>query len=308
MASKIAETVKTLRFSQIALILALPAGLAYYAAFLLLMVNGIGIGTTISEALSVASEHPGIFGLAYLLQGLSFLVWALIPVAFARKFQEYAPGVAPLVTLAGGFGFVWRALSDLAKAGSMEYLGQVYAMGDLNDRIFVAHFANWTQLWTFGALWEFLSNGLALGIFPLLAGLLFAVAQQDAQDWRPKLGWGITIGGGVVTLSLLGTTFFYVTGVANIISRLTALPSALVLGLAPVVLGGLAWLSDREAKSPNQPEVSQLGTRPLTAPATRRIPTPPQAKVSSNGGPETTTTKPEEAAVTSDLSAETGQA
>ena len=55
--------------------------------------------------------------------------------------------------IAGGFGFAWRAMTDFARAGSIEYFGRLYASNDPTMRALAERLAAWTQLWTFGAVW-----------------------------------------------------------------------------------------------------------------------------------------------------------
>lgn len=230
----------TIRFSQLALVAAIIALLLYYGAFAILFANGVTVNISLQAALELASRFRGLFGLSYLMQGLAFLLWALVAVAWGQVFRRYAPGVALLAAVVGAAGFVWRALSDLARAGSMEYLGQLYGVENSTGQLFAEFMGAWTQLWTFGAIWELLSNALALGAFLCLAGLLLVAGQARV------LGWIMTFLGGVVGLSFLASAVYYILGVSAGLLYISA-PGTAAVAIGPLVLVLLAWLADRTA-------------------------------------------------------------
>ncbi len=225
---------KEARFTRIVFFTTLAGIAAYAGSLIVFLANNVRLDTTVNDALIVSGARPGVFGSAYLLQGLAFLLWALVPVSVSQRFREDAPGISQLTAIVGGFGFVWRALADLAKAGSMEFLGQVYRTGDASLQLFAEQLATWAQLWTFGAVWELLGNGIAFGIFTLLTGLLLL-----ATD-RRILGWTVFSFGVLIASSWIGTATFYVLGLRAGLQWIGA-PGYVTLVIAPLWLGWLAW-------------------------------------------------------------------
>ncbi|MBI5828003.1 MAG: hypothetical protein HZB20_00305, partial [Chloroflexi bacterium] len=184
------------------------------------------------------AQRPGLWGIGYLLQALAFLLWALVPVSVGLSYKTAAPGLSQLAMVVGGFGFAWRALADFARAGSMEFLGQLYTSSDPAARAVAEQLAAWAQLWTFGAVWEIAGNGLAFGVFLALAGLILVAAR------RRNLGWAVTFLGGLAAISLIGTAFYYVAGIRTALD-IISLPGIIALAAAPLWLAWLAWMADR---------------------------------------------------------------
>lgn len=214
-------------------------GVASYAGSLaVFLLNSIGLDTTVREALFIAGARPGLFGIAYLLQGMAFLLWALVPISVGQRYREHAPGFSQLAAIAGSFGFIWRAVAEFAKAGSMEFLGQVYRTGDPTLQLFAEQLATWTQLWTFGAIWELVGNGFALGVFTAIAGLLFVAAG------RSSLGGITTFVGSVIAISWIGTAVYYLLGLRAGLQWIGA-PGYATLVIAPVWLAWIAWYVQR---------------------------------------------------------------
>lgn len=230
----------SLRFSRIVFIASITASIAYIASYVLWINAGVTLSISIRASLMLAAQRPGLWGIGYLLQAVAFILWALAPAAISHKFRAAAPGLSQVVVIVGGFGFAWRALTDFARAGSMEYLGQMWASNDPLLRALAEQMAAWTQLWTFGAVWEFMGNGLAFGAFPFVVGLLLVAAGQR------YLGWGIALIGGLSAISFFGTAVYYISGIrAGIDVILT--PGIVVLVAAPLWLAWFAWLADRRA-------------------------------------------------------------
>jgi hypothetical protein len=229
----------SLKFSRIVFVASIAASIAYIASYALWINAGVTLSISIHATLQMAAERPGLWGIGYLLQAVAFILWALAPVAIGNKFRATAPGLSQFVVVVGGFGFAWRALTDFARAGSMEYLGQMYASNDPLLRALAEQMAAWTQLWTFGAVWEFMGNGLAFGAFPFVVGLLFVAARKR------NLGWGIALLGGLAAISFVGTAIYYLTGIRAGIDLILT-PGIIALVTAPLWLAWFAWLADRE--------------------------------------------------------------
>lgn len=229
----------SLRFSRIVFVASIVAAAAYVAAYALWLSAGATLSISVRASLQLAVERPGLWGIGYLLQAFAFLLWALVPVAVGQAFRSHAPGVSQLAAVVGVFGFAWRALADFARAGSMEYLGQLYAAGDPPLRAAAERAAAWAQLWTFGGVWEIFSNGLAFGVFAFLTGLLLVASK------RRNLGWGVSLLGGLAAISLIGTAVYYVLGL-RIALNVISLPGLAALAAAPLWLGWFAWLADRQ--------------------------------------------------------------
>ncbi|MBM4422936.1 MAG: hypothetical protein FJ030_06025 [Chloroflexi bacterium] len=230
----------SLRFSRIVFIASFAAAATNIASYALWINAGVTLSISIRASLMLAADHPGLWGVGYLLQAFAFILWALIPFAIGNKFRGLAPGLSQLVVVVGGFGFAWRALTDFARAGSIEYLGQMYASNDPLLRALAEQMAAWTQLWTFGAVWEFMGNGLAFGAFPLIVGLLFVAARKRA------LGWTVALLGGLSMLSFVGTAFYYISGIRSGIDLILT-PGIVAIAAAPLWLALFAWLADRES-------------------------------------------------------------
>jgi hypothetical protein len=228
----------SLKFSRIVFIAAIVAGVLYFASYTLWLSGGVTLSISTRAALQLAAERPGLWGLGFLLQAFACLLWALVPVAIGGHFRDRAPGLSQLTLLVGGFGFAWRALADFARAGSMEYLGQLYATNDPTARAIAEQMASWAQLWTFGGVWELVSNGLAFGGFAFLVGLLLAAAR------RRNLGWTIALLGGIAAISLIGTAIYYIAGIRTALNVIS-LPGLIALAAAPLWLAWFAWLADR---------------------------------------------------------------
>jgi hypothetical protein len=228
----------SLRYSRIVLIAAILAALSFAGTYVLWFTSGVTLSISIRATLEMAAQRPGLFGLGYLMQALAFILWGLLPGAISQKYRPAAPGLAQLVSVVGGFGFAWRALTDFARAGSIEYLGQLFASADPALKTLAEQMAAWAQLWTFGAVWEFMGNGLALGIFPFVVGLLLVAAR------RRTLGWIVTLLGGLAALSFVGSAVYYVAGIRTGLD-LVVLPGLATLGAAPFWLAWFAWLCDR---------------------------------------------------------------
>jgi hypothetical protein len=160
----------SLRFSRIVLVAAILAALTYLATFVLWFSAGATLSITVRATLELATQRPGLWGLGYILQAFAFILWILVPFSISQKYRAAAPGISQLAVIMGGFGFAWRALTDFARAGSIEYLGQLYASSDPAMRIMAEQMASWTQLWTFGAVWEFMGNAPWAGYWPCSAG------------------------------------------------------------------------------------------------------------------------------------------
>ena len=229
----------SLKFTRIVFIASIVAAVAYIASYTLWLTAGVTLSITTREALELAVARPGLWGIGYLLQAFAFLLWALVPVAVGQSYRANAPGIGQLAIIVGGFGFAWRALADFARAGSMEYLGQLYASNDPAVRVMTENFATWAQLWTFGAVWEIVGNGMALGAFPFLAGLLIVTSR------RRNLGWAVALIGGLAAISLVGTAIYYVAGIRTALN-IISLPGLVALATAPLWLAWFAWLADRQ--------------------------------------------------------------
>lgn len=232
----------SLRYSRIVLVAAILAALCFVATYALWFSAGVTLSISIRATLELAAQRPGLFGLGYLLQAFAFILWGLIPSGMSQKYKTVAPGLAQLVGAVGGFGFAWRALTDFARAGSIEYLGQLFASSDPALKTMAEQFAAWAQLWTFGAVWEFIGNGLAFGIFPFVVGLLLVAAH------RRNLGWVVALVGGLSALSFVGSAIYYVAGIRTGIEYIL-IPGLVTLGAAPLWLAWFAWMNDREAMS-----------------------------------------------------------
>jgi hypothetical protein len=166
-------------------------------------------------------------------------MWALVPQSMSQKYRNAAPGLSQFVGLVGGFGFAWRALTDFARAGSIEYLGQLYASTDPALKTLAEQIAAWSQLWTFGAVWEFMGNGLAFGVFPFVVGLMLVAAK------RRNLGWAVALLGGLAGLSFIGSAIYYVAGIRTGLDFIV-IPGLVAAGSAPFWLTWFAWLADRD--------------------------------------------------------------
>lgn len=228
----------SLRFSRIAFVSSILAVAAYIAAYALWLSAGVTLSISIHASLVLAAQRPGLWGIGYLLQALAFLLWALVPVSVGQSYKAAAPGLSQLAMVVGGFGFAWRAVADFARAGSMEFLGQLYTSSDPAARAVAEQLAAWAQLWTFGAVWEIVGNGLAFGVFLALAGLILVAAR------RRNLGWVVTFLGGLAAISLIGTAFYYVAGIRTALD-IISLPGIIALAAAPLWLAWLAWMADR---------------------------------------------------------------
>lgn len=230
----------SLRFSRIVFLTSIAAAIAFTAAYILWFTAGVTLSISIRASLLIAAQRPGLWGIGYLLQAFAFILWGLVPVAIGQKYRNVAPGLSQLVVVVGGFGFAWRALTDFARAGSMEYLGQLYAADDSAIRALAEQMATWAQLWTFGAVWEFVGNGLALGAFPFVAGLLLVAAR------RQTLGWGIALAGGLAAISFVGSAIYYLAGIRTGLP-LIIIPGLVSLATTPLWLTWLAWAADRDS-------------------------------------------------------------
>ena len=237
----------SLRFSRIVLIAAVLAALSFLGTYALWLSAGVTLSISIPATLELAAQRPGLFGLGYLLQAFAFILWGLLPSAISQKYRSAAPGLAQLVGIVGGFGFAWRALTDFARAGSIEYLGQLFASTDPALKTLAEQMAAWSQLWTFGAVWEFMGNGLAFGAFPFIVGLLLVAAH-----WRNR-GWAVALAGGLAALSFVGSAIYYVAGIRTGLDMIV-IPGLAALGTAPLWLAWFAWLADREPREPQSRE------------------------------------------------------
>lgn len=232
----------SLRFSRIVFIASIAAAAAFTAAYILWFTGGITLSISIPGSLRLATQRPGLWGIGYLLQAFAFILWGLVPVATGQKFRAIAPGLSQLAVIVGGFGFAWRALTDFARAGSMEYLGQLYTANDPALRALAEQMAYWAQLWTFGAVWELMGNGLAFGAFPFVTGLLLVAAR------RRYLGWSVALAGGLATISFVGSAIYYLAGIRTGLPVIIV-PGLAVLATAPLWLAWFAWVADRDASS-----------------------------------------------------------
>jgi hypothetical protein len=228
-----------LRFSRIVFVAALLAAACFAAAYGLWFSAGATLSISIRASLELAAQRPGVWGIGYLLQAFAFILWSLVPFALGHKFRATAPGLSLFAIIVGGFGFAWRALTEFARAGSMEYLGQLYAAPDPALKTLAEQMAVWTQLWTFGGVWELIGNGLAFGTFPFVVGLLLVAAK------RRYLGWAVALLGGLATLSFFGAAIYYVARVSTGLEVIVA-PGIVSLMLAPLWLAALARLADHE--------------------------------------------------------------
>jgi len=228
----------SLKFSRIVFIASVIAAIAYVASYTLWLSGGVTLSISTRAALQLAAERPGLWGIGFLLQAFAALLWALVPVAVGQHFRDRAPGLSQLAILVGSFGFAWRALADFARAGSMEYLGQLYATNDPTARAIAEQMAAWAQLWTFGGVWELMGNGLAFGGFAFLVGLLLVAAR------RRNLGWTIALIGGIAAISLIGTAIYYIAGIRTALNVIS-LPGLVALATAPLWLAWLAWMVDQ---------------------------------------------------------------
>jgi hypothetical protein len=229
----------SLRFSRIVLVAATLAALTYLATFVLWFSAGATLSITVRATLELATQRPGLWGIGYILQAFAFILWILVPFSISQKYRAAAPGISQLAVIVGGFGFAWRALTDFARAGSIEYLGQLYASSDPAMRIMAEQMASWTQLWTFGAVWEFMGNGIAFGIFPFTIGLILVAARQRT------LGWILALLGGLAGLSFIGGAVYYVAGIRTGLN-IILVPGFLALATGPLWLLWFAWLGDRD--------------------------------------------------------------
>lgn len=229
----------SLRYSRIALIASIFAALSFLSAYALWFSAGVTLSISIRATLELATQRPGLFGIGYLLQAVAFILWALVPQSMGQKYRHAAPGLSQFVGLVGGFGFAWRALTDFARAGSIEYLGQLYAATDPALKTLAEQIAAWAQLWTFGAVWEFMGNGLAFGVFPFVVGLMLVAAK------RRNLGWAIALLGGLAALSFIGSAIYYVAGI-RIGLNFIVIPGLIAAGTSPLWLVWFAWLADRD--------------------------------------------------------------
>ena len=228
----------SLKFSRIVFIAAVAAAVPYLASYALWFSAGATLNISIRAALQLAAERPGLWGIGFLLQALACLLWALVPFAVGQRFRSNAAGLSQLTIIVGGFGFAWRALADFARAGSMEFLGQLYASTDPATRILVEHMATWAQIWVFGGVWELVSNGLAFGGLAFLVGLLLVASR------RRHLGWAVAFIGGIVSLSLIGTAIYFIAGIRTALNVIL-MPGLVALSTAPLWLAWFAWLADQ---------------------------------------------------------------
>jgi hypothetical protein len=229
----------SLRFSRIVLVAAILAALSFLATYVLWFSAGATLSITIRATLELATQRPGLWGLGYILQAFAFIFWILIPFSVSQKYSTAAPALSQLAVIVGGFGFAWRALTDFARAGSVEYLGQMYASSDPAIRTIAEQMASWTQLWTFGAVWEFVGNGIAFGVFPFLVGLILVAAKQR------NLGWVVALLGGLGGLSFIGGAVYYIAGIRTGLN-IILVPGFIALAAAPLWLAWFAWMGDRE--------------------------------------------------------------
>ena len=229
----------SLRFSRIVFISALLAAAAFAASYGLWLSAGATLSISIRATLELAAARPGLWGIGYLLQAFAFSLWGLAPFSISNKFRNTAPGLSQFVVIVGGFGFAWRALTDFARAGSLEFLGQLYAANDPALKTLAEQMAAWTQLWTFGGVWELVGNGLAFGAFPFTVGLLLVAAR------RRNLGWAVALLGGFSTLSYFGSAIYYVAGIRTGLDVIL-IPGLLALATAPLWLIWFARLADRD--------------------------------------------------------------
>ncbi len=229
----------SLRFSRIVFLASLAAAASFTAAYILWFTAGVTLSISIRASLLLATQRPGLWGIGYLLQAFAFILWGLAPVAIGQKFRSLAPGLSQLVVIVGGFGFAWRALTDFARAGSMEYLGQLYTASDPAIRTLAEQMAAWAQLWTFGAVWEFVGNGLAFGAFPFVVGLLLVAAR------RRTLGWSIALLGGLSALSFVGSAIYYLAGIHAGLPVIVV-PGLVALATSPLWITWFTWLADRD--------------------------------------------------------------
>jgi hypothetical protein len=165
------------------------------------------------------------------------MLWALAPIAIGQKYRDSAPGLSQLTIIAGSFGFAWRTMTDFARAGSIEYFGHLYATNDPVTQALAERLTTWTQLWTFGAVWEYAGDSIAFGLFAFLVGLLIVSTHKN-------YGWIVTLCGGLAALSLIGTSVYYIAGIRtglNIIS----IPGFIAIFTAPIWIAWFAWLADR---------------------------------------------------------------
>ena len=229
----------SLRFSRIVLIASIVASIIFITSYALWLSAGATLNISIKAALELAARRPGLWGIGYFLQAFAFLLWALVPVAVSQKFRTSAPGLSQLTLIIGGFGFAWRALAEFARAGSMEYLGQLYAVNDPASQVFAQQMAAWSQLWTFGAVWEIVGNGLAFGAFVFLVGLMLVASH------RKNIGWAVALLGGFAALSLIGTAIYYIAGIRTLLN-IISLPGLVAIFTAPLWLVALAWAADKD--------------------------------------------------------------
>ncbi len=229
----------SLRFSRIVFVAALLGSLSFIATYVLWFSAGATLSISIRATLELAAQRPGLWGIGYLLQAFAFILWVLVPFTISQKYRAVAPGLSQFAVIVGGFGFAWRALTDFARAGSIEYLGQLYTSTDPAIRTLAEQIAAWAQLWTFGAVWEFMGNGLAFGIFPFAIGLMLVAAR------RRTLGWIIALLGGLAGLSFIGSAVYYIAGIRTGLN-LILIPGFVGLMTAPLWLIWFAWLSDKD--------------------------------------------------------------
>jgi hypothetical protein len=237
-----------LHFSRIVFFSSILAAIAYIASYILWFNSGITLNISIKSTLELAAQRPGLWGIGYFLQATAFLLWALTPIEIGQKYRNSAPGLSQLTLIAGSFGFAWRAMTDFARAGSIEYFGQLYASNDPTMRSLAERLAAWTQLWTFGAVWEIIGNSIAFGVFAFLVGLLIVSRHKN-------YGWAVTLLGGLAALSLIGTSVYYIVGIRtglNIIS----IPGFIAIFTAPLWIAWFAWLADRNDENPKREEMA----------------------------------------------------
>jgi hypothetical protein len=226
-----------LHFSRIVFYASILAAIAYVGAYALWYSAGITLDISIKSTLALAAQRPGLWGIGYFLQATAFLLWALAPIEIGQKYRDSAPGLSQLTMIAGSFGFAWRAMTDFARAGSVEYFGQLYASNDAATRALAEQLTTWTQLWTFGAVWEIAGNSIAFGVFAFLMGLLLVSAHKN-------YGWAIALLGGLAALSLMGTGVYYIAGIRTGLT-IISIPGFAAIFTAPLWIAWFTWLADR---------------------------------------------------------------
>lgn len=224
------------RWSRIGWTGVLAGSVLYAGALVLLARAGAAAGGPLAAR---AAAHPGWWGVAYLLQGLSDLCWCLLPLAVWDRFRAQVPNRALVSAVIGVAGFFSLAELALARSGGLAFLATLYASGSSLNQGLAAELAQWQQLWLFGGSWEAVADILAFGLWLALTGAMISGVQREAGG---KL---LGLVGAAVALSLsagLGLRLFRVA-----LAPAVGLPGSIIVLIAPVWLLWVMWTISRPA-------------------------------------------------------------